>query len=221
MWKWPNAELIQEVQEAFHGGSYQQQVLFTNMGYNYLDVRPVTELDDIGRVKGAVHIPKAISTYLDVQPVTELYDIGRNKGAVHIPKTHVKRVYRPEEGKKTNVKRVYSPEEGKKVDKAEPNDKFLEQVTKMFPDKEAALLLVADSTGALDGPAIKVLEMLEDEGYENLVGMQGGYAGWNEVWDRKLARRAPKGAYVEDPWAPGASQGGILELDARSISGRG
>ena len=50
-------------------------------------------------------------------------------------------------------------------------------MTKLFPDKDAALLLVGDADGKDIGLAIQALEALEEEGYENLVGLQGGYAG--------------------------------------------
>lgn len=48
------------------------QVLFSEEGYVYLDVRPALELDEVGKVKGAVNVPMM----------------------------HAKRVFSPEENKK-------------------------------------------------------------------------------------------------------------------------
>ena len=67
------------------------------------------------------------------------------------------------------------------------------------------LLLVADANGR--GGGIEALELLENSGYVNLVGVTGGFAAFWRVFDAKLARRAPRGAFLEDPLASGSSQG--------------
>lgn len=36
---------------------FAMQVLFSEDGYTYLDVRPTLELDEVGKVKGSVNIP--------------------------------------------------------------------------------------------------------------------------------------------------------------------
>ncbi len=74
----------------------------------------------------------------------------------------------------------------------------------------------------------EALEMLDQAGYVNLVrlcaprclgrttdptivimqvGMIGGFAAFSKVFDAKLARRASRGAFVENPLAKGSSQG--------------
>lgn len=40
---------------------YYHQVLYSEDGYTYLDVRPALEYEDVGRVKGSVNIPMMIA----------------------------------------------------------------------------------------------------------------------------------------------------------------
>lgn len=40
-----------------HIGTNAGQVLFSEGGYTYLDVRPALEYEDVGKVKGSVNIP--------------------------------------------------------------------------------------------------------------------------------------------------------------------
>lgn len=51
------------------------------------------------------------------------------------------------------------------------------QVELAFPDKDEARLLVACSNGK--AYSLDALEMLDEAGYTNLVGLRGGYYAWN------------------------------------------
>lgn len=88
-----------------------------------------------------------------------------------------------------------------------PNPDFLSQVARKFPDPEAALILVADADGRPDSGAQDALELLDEEGYGRLVGVVGGFRKFLRVFDMKLARRPSRGAFVEDPFSEGSSQG--------------
>lgn len=39
------------------------------------------------------------------------------------------------------------------------------------------------------------------------MGLMGGFRRFLRVWDMKLARRPSQGAFVEDPFSEGSSQG--------------
>jgi hypothetical protein len=78
-------------------------------------------------------------------------------------------------------------------------------VAKRFPDRDAATILLADADGRSGGQ--EALSVLEDAGYINLAGLAGGFKRFSRVFDMKLARRPSQGAFVEDPFAAGSSQG--------------
>ena len=63
------------------------------------------------------------------------------------------------------------------------NDKFIEQVQKAFPDKNAKIM-VACSDGRIR--AIAALEAMDDLGYVNIVGLRGGANLWTREWDAKM-----------------------------------
>jgi len=118
-------------------------------------------------------------TYLDVRPALELDQVGKVKGCVNIPIVNSKFVYNSEDRKKT-------------VEKT-PNENFLEQVKKRFPNLDTPLLI-----GCSDGRtySIDALETLDEAGYTCLVGLRGGFYAWFRVWDNKLGRRRT-GEYAE------------------------
>jgi hypothetical protein len=87
------------------------------------------------------------------------------------------------------------------------NEGFLSEVARRFPDRESARLLVADADGRPGSGAQEALELLDDSGYACLVGLVGGMRRFMRVFDMKLARRPTRGAFVEDPWSEGSSQG--------------
>jgi rhodanese-related sulfurtransferase len=85
-----------------------------------------------------------------------------------------------------------------------PNPDFLLEVEQSFP-KETKLI-VMDFDGQVY--AMEALEMLFEAGYENIVGLQGGYRNWFRTWDNKLKRRN-LGEYQEHSWGEGETSCGI------------
>mmetsp|Transcript_948 Transcript_948/g.2896 ORF Transcript_948/g.2896 Transcript_948/m.2896 type:complete len:272 (-) Transcript_948:843-1658(-) len=119
-------------------------------------------------------------TYLDVRPKLEVDDIGKVKGSVNVPMANSVRKYDPEQRKKV-------------VQNLGKNEDFIKEINKKFPKKDAKLL-VACSNGTKY--SIDALEALDEDGYENIVGLKGGYYAWFSVFDNKLGRRR-NGEYAE------------------------
>lgn len=101
----------------------------------------------------------------------------------------------------------------------EDNPYFLEDVEFEFPDKSSKLI-VMDFDG--HSCAMDALELLYEAGYEEIVGLQGGYKAWFKTWDNKLKRRN-MGEYQEHSWGDGetscgihASGAGFANQDAQS-----
>lgn len=66
------------------------------------------------------------------------------------------------------------------------NTEFINQVHARFPDKNQKLIVMcSDGTNR----ALQVLELLYDDGYENIVGLRGGYNNWDRAFDPKGGRR--------------------------------
>ncbi|KAG1654888.1 hypothetical protein FOA52_006532 [Chlamydomonas sp. UWO 241] len=129
--------------------------------------------------------------FLDVRSALDVDYTGKLRECVHIP-------YQV-------ATRRWDSDEGKTVVTTSVNEAFLGEVAKRFPDKEKVQLLVADKDGRSGG--MEALDLLESAGYENLVGIAGGFRTFWRVWDAKLARRPSRGAFREDPWSEGNSQG--------------
>lgn len=59
--QYPDPDFIEEVAEAFPDKGVatveEGRVLFSSLGYTYLDVRPALELEEVGKVRGCVNIP--------------------------------------------------------------------------------------------------------------------------------------------------------------------
>lgn len=119
-------------------------------------------------------------TYLDVRPALELDAVGKFKGCVNIPVV--------------NATWKWDAEQGKKVAEKEDNLDFIAQIEKRFPDKDAGLVV-----GCSDGRtySIDALELLDEAGYWNLVGLKGGFNSWFRVFDNKGNRRRT-GEYAEE-----------------------
>ncbi|GAB4816661.1 hypothetical protein N2152v2_003707 [Parachlorella kessleri] len=128
--------------------------------------------------------------YLDVRSKLEYDEVGKVKGSVNIPLVNARRVYNAQERKKEVVK--------------EDNPDFIAMVEKRFPNKDAAKLLVACSNGT--AYSIDALEMLDEAGYVNIVGLKGGYNAWFRTFDNKLGRRR-SGEYAENYTHDGDSCG--------------
>lgn len=83
--QWPEPQFIEEVASRFPDDGVadpeEARVLFSELGYTYLDVRPKLELEEVGKVRGSVNIPLV----------------------------NAKRVYKAEEGKKV-IEREENPD---------------------------------------------------------------------------------------------------------------
>lgn len=95
------------------------------------------------------------------------------KGSVNIP--IIKAVKKWDSEKSDNVITTESLEED-----------FIERVTKKFPQKDTRFL-VACATGKQY--SIDALIALDEAGYENLVGLKGGFNLWTRTFDNSLRRR--------------------------------
>lgn len=102
-----------------------------------------------------------------------------------------------------DAKRTF--QNGQSVEEKTENQYFMEDVEYEFPDKEE-LIMVMDFDG--NSGAVEALDMLFDAGYENVVGMQGGYKDWFRTWDNKMKRRN-MGEYQEHSWGEGGASCGI------------
>ena len=111
---------------------------------------------------------------MDVRSKAEYDDDGKVPNAVNIPLINTKR--------KWNL----SVQPAEMMIEQTPNLDFMDQIKAKFPDKESKLLIACS-----DGKqrAIQVLMLLDAEGYTNIVGLKGGFIGWNEVFTTKLERR--------------------------------
>ena len=94
-----------------------------------------------------------------------------------------------------NATRKYDSEKGEKVYQQSVNANFKAQVEKLFPDKEAKVI-VACSDGR--NRTLQALETMDEMGYVNIVGLRGGYNLWNRQWDAKLRTRNLPGVFKED-----------------------
>jgi len=119
-------------------------------------------------------------TYVDVRPALECQEVGKCPLAVNIPLMNSQWKWNSESRKKELVK--------------EDNEKFIEMFMKRFPKKDTKLLI-----GCSDGTSycLDALDELDAEGYENLVGLKGGYYAWFRKFDNKLKRRRHDG-YTEN-----------------------
>lgn len=142
--------------------------LFSELGYSILDIRAECELDQVG------NYPRELPS-----------DHNFNGGGsiVHIPIIFAQSRYSSEEGKKVMIN-------------MEPNRDFINAVTRAFPDKENAKIIVSCSDGR--DRAIQALEALDEAGYYNIVGLRGGYNMWNRTWDAKMRRRNLPGDFKEE-----------------------
>ena len=88
----------------------------------------------------------------------------------------------------------------------EANPDFMSEVRRIFPDPQAARIIVCCSDGR--NRAIQALEALDAAGYVNIVGLRGGYNMWNRTWDAKMRRRNLPGVFQEE-WQHSADGCGV------------
>eukprot|EP00191_Tetraselmis_sp_GSL018_P009519 CAMPEP_0177603174 /NCGR_PEP_ID=MMETSP0419_2-20121207/15346_1 /TAXON_ID=582737 /ORGANISM="Tetraselmis sp., Strain GSL018" /LENGTH=211 /DNA_ID=CAMNT_0019096877 /DNA_START=129 /DNA_END=764 /DNA_ORIENTATION=- len=108
--------------------------------------------------------------WLDIRSSLNRDSVGHVKGSVHVPWTIEKKRF----------------VDGQMVVDTEDNPKFLAELRKKIPDKNTHIM-VADIDGKTN--AIDCLETMFDEGYENIVGIKGGFKAWFRTFDNKLRRR--------------------------------
>ena len=100
-----------------------------------------------------------------------------------------------------NVKKRF--EDGKQQIETSDNPDFLDQVAAKFSKDTKLLILDFDGQAAIDA-----LEALYEKGFDQIVGIQGGYKMWFKTWDNKLKRRN-LGEYQEHSWGEGRDSLGI------------
>lgn len=102
-------------------------------------------------------------------------------------------------------KRVWDSEKGEKIIVKKENPDFIKQVEKKIPDKETFIIV-----GCSDGTAytMDALQLLDDAGYINLVGLKGGFYTWFRTWDTNLRRRRGDG-YTEAYDGEGSDSCGV------------
>lgn len=110
--------------------------------------------------------------WLDVRSKPE-YEEERVVGSINIPIINATKKFNPET-KDRELK------QGKK------NETFMAEVEKKFKDKEALILI-----GCSDGRnrAIQALQMLDEAGYKNIVGIKGGFNKYYDTFDAAGRRR--------------------------------
>jgi len=91
-----------------------------------------------------------------------------------------------------HAQRRYDAASGKKVYVQTPNDQFLREAQRAFPDTSSKLLVVC-SDGRLRATA--ALALLRGAGYTGAVGMEGGCTLWCREWDQHLRRRNLPGKF--------------------------
>lgn len=94
-------------------------------------------------------------------------------------------------------------EDGEQKTETSDNPDFLDQVSDQFDKDDKLLVLDFDGQAAIDA-----LETLYENGFEQIVGIQGGYKTWFKTWDNKLKRRN-LGEYQEHSWGDGRDSCGI------------
>jgi rhodanese-related sulfurtransferase len=119
-------------------------------------------------------------TFLDVRSEPEFESDGNPRGAINIPLIDTKKRWNLETGEITYEQT------------ANPN--FVAQVEKKFPNKETDALLIVCSTGT--ARAIQCLQLLDEAGYVNIVGLKGGFNKWSTMFTPKLDRRGTDVKYT-------------------------
>jgi len=103
-----------------------------------------------------------------------------------------------------DVKRTYDAATGGYTYAQTRNEDFMKQVKKRVGGPETPVLVLCD-----DGTdrAIQALELLDAEGYENIVGIKGGFQFWDAVWDPRGRRRRGQTVYTTNHESGGDAMG--------------
>lgn len=130
--------------------------------------------ESVADVEQAITLLKEAGfTYLDVRSKLAVDTFGKVRESVNIPIISAKRRWDSDKG--DNVITTESLDED-----------FVSRVKDKFPDKETRLL-VGCATGKKY--SIDALMALDEEGYTNIVGLQGGFNRWTRTFDNSLRRR--------------------------------
>lgn len=133
--------------------------------------------------------------WLDVRSKPE-YEEERVVGSVNVPIINAT--------KKFNVET-----KDKELKQAGKNESFLQEVEKKFPKKEETFLLIGCSDGR--NRAIQALQILDEAGYTNIVGIKGGFNKYYSLFDAKNRRRVKdnlESVYTADGDAAGIHDSG-------------
>lgn len=132
-------------------------------------------------------------TWVDVRPALEYDDAGKVKGSVNVPFMISTKKF---EGEGLEKKKVFVKT---------PNTDFINLIKRKFPKTDHPIMI-----GCSDGKtySIDALMALDDAGYTNLVGVQGGYYNWYRVFDYNQRRRN-LGEYQEKYDGEGGESCGI------------
>lgn len=128
-------------------------------------------------------------TWLDVRTDLE-FDEGHVPYSVNIPIIVGSRRFDPESGER-------------KFKNQKANPDFIKDVEKKFPDKAAKILIGCSDSRKR---SIMALEALDEAGYQNIVGVKGGWLFWATIYDQKFRRRRGDG-FIEDYSADGDAAG--------------
>ena len=113
---------------------------------------------------------------VDVRSKVEYEKDGNIIGSVNIPLINVKRTYNPSAPDPMNAYDLVQTR----------NPDFLEQVlAKAKGDKSKKMMIVcSDGTDR----ALQALTLLDEQGFDSIVGIKGGMKMWSAVWDPRLRR---------------------------------
>eukprot|EP00192_Tetraselmis_astigmatica_P018596 CAMPEP_0117672610 /NCGR_PEP_ID=MMETSP0804-20121206/13998_1 /TAXON_ID=1074897 /ORGANISM="Tetraselmis astigmatica, Strain CCMP880" /LENGTH=251 /DNA_ID=CAMNT_0005481227 /DNA_START=252 /DNA_END=1004 /DNA_ORIENTATION=- len=116
--------------------------------------------------------------WLDIRSSRLRDSLGLVTGSVHIPWEFDKKRF----------------EDGKMVIDSTYNEGWLDEVFAKLPDKSTPILVGDMDSGE---NAIDCLNYLYENGYENVVGIKGGFKAWFRTFDSKFRRRV-FGEYAEN-----------------------
>eukprot|EP00212_Chloropicon_laureae_P007032 CAMPEP_0197498702 /NCGR_PEP_ID=MMETSP1311-20131121/59404_1 /TAXON_ID=464262 /ORGANISM="Genus nov. species nov., Strain RCC856" /LENGTH=274 /DNA_ID=CAMNT_0043044427 /DNA_START=24 /DNA_END=848 /DNA_ORIENTATION=- len=130
--------------------------------------------------------------FLDIRSNPEYEDDGKVPKGINIPLINTTRSW------------DFSENPPVRSVQQKANTEFMSEIEKRFPDKETPLMIVCS-----DGKdrAIQALMLLDSQGYTNIVGLKGGYNGWNQTFTTKLERRGTQVRYETVYTADGDGMG--------------
>jgi len=132
---------------------------------------------------------------VDVRSKVEYEKDGKIVGSYNIPLINVKRTYDSSSEDKLNP---YKLEQSRNTD-------FLKEVTNRVKGDKSAKIMVVCSDGT--DRALQALTILDEAGFDSLVGIKGGMKMWSAVWDPRLRRIRGQTVYSTVFNSPGDALG--------------